>query len=465
MRAGSGVPGPELQEFAALRLDALAIEIALGRVGQVLMDDQPLLGDVPSGDFRLVRLAELAAVVGAHELLRGQAVELEGRHRLRGIDEREQRRGEEAGGDACAAQQCDAPANAACGDHGARQQQREGEQAVVAQQRRAHGRHDEQRAAPPAVQERLRLLEQLEGQQREREKRRGKERVLGHRHGHDGEDRMQREQRRQREHRAPARAAPLHERAGIAERQRQQRHLQQAHQQHAERAAVQRLAQGDDAVHDRAVQQRMQVGVLARQVLVELADEVVVEHAGEVRQQQRHPADEQDERIAPQREARRAGCGRAVRRHQQAGNQRAQERRRHHRHGHAPHEAAEAAQQAVVDVQLGAEAQREREQTAQRERDAQRPAVGASQGGLRGKGGGAQQNQPQRSAAEHGAVRVFGDHVGRGGGAQQRKERGQRSGMLANEWHRCSFGRVSEDAGSKRPQTHGPARWERTGCV
>lgn len=90
MRMGFGVLLPQGEEIAARTLNAFPVEVALGRIGQMGIDGQPFIRNVPRADFLFVRVAHCAAVIRADKLLRGNAVQLEGRVFAAGMQQERQ---------------------------------------------------------------------------------------------------------------------------------------------------------------------------------------------------------------------------------------------------------------------------------------------------------------------------------------------------------------------------------------
>ena len=103
------------------------------------------------------------------------------------------------------------------------------------------------------------------------------------------------------------RAALLDECAAIRQREREHEHLQNRVQQQAERGGGESFSQRHQAVAQRAVQQRMQRGIGVIDMLLILRGEIVVDHAGKKRKPDRKPAQQNDQRIAPQGKAQRLG--------------------------------------------------------------------------------------------------------------------------------------------------------------
>ena len=82
-------------------------------------------------------------------------------------------------------------------------------------------------------------------------------------------------------------------------------------------------------------------------MLLILRGEIVVDHAGKKRKPDRKPAQQNDQRIAPQGKAQRLGFAGLCA--EQPRGKSAQRGRGHQRHGNAPEQTAHAAKQAVID--------------------------------------------------------------------------------------------------------------------
>ncbi len=179
---------PYFQEIAPVGLDACAIQIALCAVTQMRIDGAVTrTRGIPFLNFRFLLLAHPAAVVSADKLLSGNAVQLKGRSGFGG------KRGSQHTGDggtcaqACGKQQSRMSAIAAQNNQQGGEQQRIGEQTVVAQERTSNAADDVKHDVPTAGKEGLGSFNHLPCLKHHDQYAGGEQRVLAGGNRHDRE--------------------------------------------------------------------------------------------------------------------------------------------------------------------------------------------------------------------------------------------------------------------------------------